>query len=235
MNDIYWNRRAFLQTGVMGLGHAALVNGLCADGSLPETGQIHSPKYVQRAKRVLFLFMKGGPSQVDTFDYKPELKRCHGRPLPFEKPKVQFAKTGNLLASPWEFKRYGECGHAVSELFPEVAKQVDDLCFIPCMEPIRLMGPRFSSCTRAAITSSSQVWVHGSHMGWGRKTKIFLPSYPFARLSLMAGPRTGVPPFFPILIRDARLAMHRLIRRRQGWGTFPTIVIPSSSKRLRFE
>ena len=133
MNHIYWNRRAFLQTGVMGLGHAALVNGLCADGSLPETGQIHSPKYVQRAKRVLFLFMKGGPSQVDTFDYKPELKRCHGRPLPFEKPKVQFAKTGNLLASPWEFKRYGECGHAVSELFPEVAKQVDDLCFIHSM------------------------------------------------------------------------------------------------------
>ena len=76
---------------------------------------------------------EGGPSQVDTFDYKPELKRCHGRPLPFEKPKVQFAKTGNLLASPWEFKRYGECGHAVSELFPEVAKQVDDLCFIHSM------------------------------------------------------------------------------------------------------
>ena len=56
-----------------------------------------------------------------------------GKPLPFAKPKVQFAKTGNLLASPWKFSRYGESGHYVSELFPKVARHVDDLCFIHSM------------------------------------------------------------------------------------------------------
>ena len=74
--------------------------------------------------------MKGGPSQVDTFEHKPLLQRDHGKPLPFDKPKVTFAKTGNLLASPWQFKPYGQCGHMVSELFPHVARHVDDICFI---------------------------------------------------------------------------------------------------------
>ena len=77
--------------------------------------------------------MKGGPSQIDTFDYKPKLNEDHGKPLPFDKPKVQFAKTGNLLASPWEFNRFGESGKYVSSLFPRVAKHVDDLCFIHSM------------------------------------------------------------------------------------------------------
>ena len=69
------------------------------------------PHFVSRAKRVIFLFMHGGPSHIDTFDHKPLLKRDHGKPLPFAKPRVQFAKTGNLLASPWEFKQHGQSGH----------------------------------------------------------------------------------------------------------------------------
>ncbi|SVC22893.1 uncharacterized protein METZ01_LOCUS275747, partial [marine metagenome] len=92
-----------------------------------------SPKrshFRPRAKRVIFLFMKGGPSHLDTFDYKPLLQRDHGKPLPFDKPRVTFADTGNLLASPWEFKRHGQCGHHVSELFPHVARHVDDICFL---------------------------------------------------------------------------------------------------------
>ncbi len=86
-----------------------------------------------RAKRVIFLFMHGGPSQVDTFDYKPQLIKDDGKPLPFEKPRVQFSQTGNLLKSPWAFAQHGESGAWVSELFPEVAKCVDDLCFIKSM------------------------------------------------------------------------------------------------------
>jgi hypothetical protein len=76
------------------------------------------------------LFMKGGPSHVDTFDYKPKLQQDDGKELPFDKPRVQFAKTGKLLGSPWKFARYGQSGSYVSELFPNVAKHVDDLCFI---------------------------------------------------------------------------------------------------------
>ena len=88
------------------------------------------PHHEPRAKRIIFLFMHGGPSQVDTFDYKPRLQADTGKPVPFPKPRVQFAETGNLLASPWSFAQHGGCGAWVSELFPHVAGIVDDLCFI---------------------------------------------------------------------------------------------------------
>jgi hypothetical protein len=74
--------------------------------------------------------MKGGPSHVDTFDCKPLLQRDHGKPYPFTRPRVTFAATGNLLGSPWRFRRYGTCGMEVSELFPNVAGCVDDICFL---------------------------------------------------------------------------------------------------------
>ena len=74
--------------------------------------------------------MHGGPSQVDTFDYKPQLEKDDGKPLPFDKPRVVSGKTGTLLRSPWKFQQYGECGYYVSDLFPEIGKQVDNICFI---------------------------------------------------------------------------------------------------------
>jgi hypothetical protein len=92
-----------------------------------------APHFPARAKRVIFLFMHGGPSQIDTFDYKPLLERDHGKPLPFAKPRVVSSPTGNLLKSPWAFKQYGQSGRWVSELFPHVAQRADDLCVINSM------------------------------------------------------------------------------------------------------
>jgi hypothetical protein len=89
--------------------------------------------YPARAKRIIFLFMHGGPSQVDTFDYKPLLERDHGQPLPFDKPRVFSSQTGNLLKSPWAFHQYGESGLWVSDLFPHVAGHADKLCMINSM------------------------------------------------------------------------------------------------------
>ncbi|MBW3623515.1 MAG: DUF1501 domain-containing protein, partial [Armatimonadetes bacterium] len=89
-----------------------------------------APHFAPKAKRIIFLFMHGGPSQVDTFDPKPLLTRDHGKPLPFARPRVTFAETGNLLKSPWEFKKYGQSGIEVSDLFPHVGGCVDDLCII---------------------------------------------------------------------------------------------------------
>jgi hypothetical protein len=94
---------------------------------------IKPPHFPARAKRVIFLFMHGGPSQMDTFDYKPLLKRDHGKPLPFARPKVVSSETFNLLQSPWAFRQYGQSGAWVSDLFPELSKCVDDLCFIKSM------------------------------------------------------------------------------------------------------
>jgi hypothetical protein len=77
--------------------------------------------------------MKGGPSQVDTFDPKPLLTRDHGGKYPFAEPRIKFAETGKLLKSPWSFKQYGQSGLPVSELFPNVAQCVDELCIIRSM------------------------------------------------------------------------------------------------------
>src|SRR5690349_20785530 len=67
---------------------------------------LRPPHFAAKAKRVIFLFMSGGPSHVDTFDPKPRLKVENGKPLPFEKPKLERTKTGNLLQSPWKFEKH---------------------------------------------------------------------------------------------------------------------------------
>jgi uncharacterized protein DUF1501 len=85
------------------------------------------------AKRIIFLFMSGGPSHVDTFDPKPRLAKENGQPLPFEKPKLERTRTGNILQSPFTFRKYGQAGIDVSELLPHLATCVDDLCVIRSM------------------------------------------------------------------------------------------------------
>jgi hypothetical protein len=77
--------------------------------------------------------MSGGPSHVDLFDPKPRLAQDNGKPLPFEKPKLERTKTGNLLGSPWKFGRHGQSGMEISELFPKLAAHADDLCVIRSM------------------------------------------------------------------------------------------------------
>ena len=83
-----------------------------------------------KAKSVIFLFMYGGPSQVDTFDYKPELIRRHGQPLPGAEKLVTFqGENGALARSPWEFRPRGESGKMTSELLPQLGAQADRMCF----------------------------------------------------------------------------------------------------------
>lgn len=86
-----------------------------------------------RAKYVIFLYMDGGPSQMDTFDPKPRLAVDHGKPLPVPLAATQFANTGLVWQSPFKFAKHGQCGAEVSELFPHVARQVDDLAIIRSM------------------------------------------------------------------------------------------------------
>lgn len=132
------SRRCLLQNSAVGFGYLALASLLSDEtrGSAPAVNRAldplapQRPHFPARAKRIIFLFMKGGPSHVDTFDYKPLLQRDDGKPLPFDKPRVQFAPTGVLLKSPWSFKKYGESGIEVSELFPNVAECADDLCIL---------------------------------------------------------------------------------------------------------
>ncbi len=137
------SRREMLARSGVGFGGIALAGLLGADAAvagLPGGAKLrertHGPLepregFVRpRAKNVIFMFMHGGPSQVDTFDYKPLLQRDGGKPFPGTKPRIQSGKTGNLLASPWEFRRYGESGLPISDLFPYVGGVADDLCLL---------------------------------------------------------------------------------------------------------
>ena len=140
MFDCPLSRRSLLSRTAVGFGSLALAS-LFAEESNAESASNASanplaprlPHFAARAKRVIFLFMKGGPSHLDTFDPKPLLTRDDGKPVPFAKPRVQFAATSNLLKSPWEFKQHGQSGIPVSSLFPHVARHVDDLCLIHSM------------------------------------------------------------------------------------------------------
>ena len=112
------------------------------DPKIRATGGLHHPA---KAKHVIFLFMNGGLSQVDSFDPKPMLDKYHGQPLPGGSIATE-RKTGALLRSPFTFKKYGQSGMDVSELFPNVGACADDICFIrsvytdiPNHEPSMLM------------------------------------------------------------------------------------------------
>ncbi len=121
-----------LRQASAGFGYLALRGVLGAEAASNPLAA-RKPHFPARAKRVIFLFMKGGPSHVDTFDPKPLLDRDHGKPLPFALPRVTFAKTTTLFKSPWKFKRHGQSGLPVSDLFPHVARCADDLCVIRSM------------------------------------------------------------------------------------------------------
>lgn len=132
-----FSRRQLLQNCGAGFGTIALNDLLARTASAGQNSSAASNPLLSRpghfparAKRVIFLFMHGGPSHVDTFDYKPLLAKHDGQPLPFEKPRIQFAQTGNLLKSPWKFRQYGQSGAWVSDLFPNVGRCADDITFI---------------------------------------------------------------------------------------------------------
>ncbi|MEZ5403435.1 MAG: DUF1501 domain-containing protein [Bryobacteraceae bacterium] len=87
------------------------------------------PHFAAKAKHVIFLFLNGGMSQVDTFDPKPELQKRHGEPLPGGNPRTE-RTTGSLFRSPFEFRRCGQSGLEVSEIFPEIGSLIDDVCVV---------------------------------------------------------------------------------------------------------
>ncbi len=124
------SRRDALRFSALGLGGLTLA-GLPGSLAGAATGPLapKTPHHAPRAKRVIFLFMHGGPSHVDLFDYKPKLQADDGKQLPFE-PAMNISAVPKLLKSPWKFARYGESGQWVSELLPNIAKQIDDLCVV---------------------------------------------------------------------------------------------------------
>ncbi|MCI0659704.1 MAG: DUF1501 domain-containing protein [Acidobacteria bacterium] len=135
------SRRAWLRAAGLGFGSLGLTAILAEQSRIsaaPQTGNplaVREPHFTPKAKRVIFLFMHGGPSSIDTFDPKERLIRDHGKPLPIQRPLAFDNKNeaGPLMKSPWEFRPGGKSGVPVSDLFPHVRECVDDLCIIRSM------------------------------------------------------------------------------------------------------
>lgn len=140
-----FNRRTFLNQMGTGLGGIALTSLLAGEGLLrgDEKSPIRpkidpanpfaarEPHFPAKAKNVLLIFCSGACSHLDTFDYKPELVKRHGQPLPGNEKLITFqGENGNLTKSPWEFRPRGECGKHVSDLVPHLGELVDDICFL---------------------------------------------------------------------------------------------------------
>ncbi len=162
------DRRQMLAQAANGFGLLALAGLLDEEaraagatalaGTLPDVRQPLLPRaahHEPKAKSVIFLYMDGGPSQVDTFDPKPRLVREHGQPIKMKVPPTQFNDVGNVLKSPWEFRRYGQSGIPVSDLFPHVGTCADDLAVV------RSMVADFSEHTNANYFIHSGIGIQG--------------------------------------------------------------------------
>ena len=123
------SRRQLLCRAANGFGALALLDSLARESA----AATHAPHFPAKAKSVIFLFMDGGPSQMDTFDPKPRLNKENGRPIPFQTPTTVFNISDKIYGSPFAFRKYGQSGADVSELFPHVAGCIDDICVIRSM------------------------------------------------------------------------------------------------------
>ena len=184
------SRRHFLSQLGGGLGSVALAQLLARDGWAGEAfapraefnGGLHHPAKV---KRIIQLFMNGGASPMDTYDYKPELARLHGQMLgPKEKPEGQTAVAGAVMKSPFDFAQHGQSGRWVSSVFPQQAKWVDEMAFL------------------MAMTTKTSVHGPGSYM---MNTGFLLPGFPCmgSWISYALGSLSDNLPDF-IVLPDAR-------------------------------
>jgi hypothetical protein len=151
-------RRQMLRQCGAGFGSLALAAMLGREAGATTGGAPFAPRrphFAPRARNVIFLYMDGGPSQVDTFDPKPALEKYHGKPFPVKAEPTQFDDNGNTLASPWKFRRYGQAGIPVSDLFPHVGQCVDDIAVV------RSMTSDFSEHTNANYFLHTGVGLQG--------------------------------------------------------------------------
>ena len=133
MSTFRFSRRELLRLTSTGFGMTAL-SGLMARPAFAGFGDRKpGPHHVPRAKNVIFCFMSGGVSQVDSFDPKPKLEELHGKPMPVTVQRTQFNKNGNVMASPFTFRPRGESGIPVSSMFPEIGSVADELAVVRSM------------------------------------------------------------------------------------------------------
>ncbi|MBX3421250.1 MAG: DUF1501 domain-containing protein [Pirellulaceae bacterium] len=206
------SRRSWLQhagCGFTGLALAAL-SSKSASANDAARGLIGPGHHPPRAKRIIFLFMQGGVSQVDSFDYKPLLAKRHGEALVFSDAR-QLAKTGKptqqrILQSPWKFQAYGQTGRMVSELFPHTAQHIDQMTMLHGMHTQGVAhGPAtlFLHCGATnSVRPSMGAWVL---YGLGSQNEN-LPGFVSIAPSIgNGGPRNYGHAFLPAVYQGTRI------------------------------
>jgi hypothetical protein len=190
-------RRHALQRSGLGMSWLACAS-LLSESSAKEVGDT-GRHHQSTADRVLFLFMDGGPSQVDTFDPKPELQEYDGKPFPASIDATQFDQNGKCFGSPFRFQKYGDSGLEISELFPHLSKYADDLCVI------RSMKSEFAEHSQACMYLHTGFAAQGrpsmgAWLGYGLGTENEqLPSYVVVHGGLLpiGGPENFSSAFLP--------------------------------------
>ena len=188
-----YNRREFLKLTSRGVGAltlSSLINSVSASsGYVPKLH--HAPK----AKSVIFLYMSGGVSHVDSFDPKPLLRELHGQPMPMELDRTQFDQVGNIMGSFWDHKKYGKSGIEMTNLFPNIAELADDMTIV------RSLTAKFSEHAQGNFFMhsgfpflgypSAGAWVN---YGLGTENKN-LPGYVVLQTENSGSPHGGVSIF----------------------------------------
>lgn len=163
---MFLTRREMLQQTGMGFGFLGALSLLASPANSSDSTvnplAVKSPHFRPRAKRVIHIYLNGGPSQVDTFDPKPELNKYHGQPLPGGNLTTE-RRTGAAMGSPFKFQKYGESGLEVSEIFSRTAQHVDDICFIRSMQantPNHEQSMRLMNCGDERLSRPSMgAWL----------------------------------------------------------------------------
>ena len=205
MNRSSTSRRDMLRTTACGFGSLALA-GLCRDSVAAPSMVAKEPHLPPKAKRVIFLFMQGGPSQIDTYDPKPRLDRDDGKQVEFHVARTRKITPERVFKSPWRFRQYGECGQPVSELFPHMAQHVDDYCVIRSMHTEGVAhGPATLFLHTGAtnlVRPSMGAWVS---YGLGTENQSLPGFVTISPPSTQGGPRLYSNAFLPTLYQGTAI------------------------------
>ena len=205
MNRSSTSRRDMLRTTACGFGSLALA-GLCRDSVAAPSMVAKDPHLPPKAKRVIFLFMQGGPSQIDTYDPKPRLDRDDGKQVEFHVARTRKITPERVFKSPWRFRQYGECGQPVSELFPHMAEHVDDYCVIRSMHTEGVAhGPATLFLHTGAtnlVRPSMGAWVS---YGLGTENQSLPGFVTISPPSTQGGPRLYSNAFLPTLYQGTAI------------------------------
>jgi len=225
------SRRDALRRLGAGFGSIGLAASLAQRGAFATASDLLSPKlshFAPRAKSVIQLFMPGGPSQIDTFDYKPDCEKYRGqRPQVVARKTLRNTKLG-LMPSFFPFRQYGQCGKYVSDLFPHVAQHVDDICFIHSMHtdiPEHAGGIMMMNCGHLqAIRPSMGAWL-----GYGLGSENHdLPA--FIAMSPRAQPRGTLANWGNAFLPGAYAGTYVNIHNLRPNQPIPDLVNPGLSK-----